>query len=65
MRLLTAQRHQVRLEGAPNKTGSELGSLRWALDHGEKFGSYFKNNRKQKLVTKTYRHGSVYGKYLK
>lgn len=65
MRLLTAQRHRVRLEEAVNETGGKLGSLRWVLDHGKKFGSYFKNNRKQKLVTKTYRHGSRYGKYLK
>ena len=46
MRLLTAQRHRVRLEEAANETGGKLGSLRWVLDHGKKFGSHFKNNRK-------------------
>ena len=55
----------MRLEEAVNETGGKLGSLRWVLDHGKKFGSYFKNNRKQKLVTKTYRHGCSGSKNLK
>lgn len=39
---------------AVGEAGNKPRRLGWAPHHGKEFGSYFRNNRNNKLVTKTH-----------